>query len=63
MLIKLRRQEECEQIRTSTQKTEHYFIFSREIFYVTIVLCFNILGLKPVNEITAEITEITNWLT
>ena len=31
---------------------EHCFIFSREIFYVTIVLCFN-LGLKPVNEITA----------
>jgi len=56
MLIKLRRYEECEQIRTSTQKMEHCFIFSREIFYVTIVLCLNILGLKPVNEITARQT-------
>ena len=31
-------------------------IFSREIFYVTIVLCLNILWLKVVNEITARQT-------
>jgi len=32
MSIKLWRQEECEQIRTSTEKKEHCLIFSREIF-------------------------------
>jgi len=31
-------------------------IFSREVFYVTIVLCLNILRLKAVNEITARQT-------
>jgi len=31
-------------------------IFSREIFYVTIVLCLNTLWLKAVNEITAKQT-------
>jgi len=35
---------------------EHCLIFSREIFYVTIVLCLNILWLKAVNEITAKQT-------
>jgi len=28
---------------------KHCQIFSREIFYITIVLCLNILGLKAVN--------------
>ena len=32
-------------------------IFSREIFYVTVVLCLNILWLKAVNEITASLGE------
>jgi len=31
---------------TSTEKVNHCLIFSREIFYVTIVLCLNILWLK-----------------
>jgi len=54
MSIKLRRPEECEQLRTSTEKLEHSVIFSREIFHVTIiVLCLNVLWLKAVNEITA----------
>ena len=56
MSIKLRRYEECEQIPTSTEKTEHCLIFPREIFHVTIVLCLNILWLKAVNEITARQT-------
>jgi len=30
-----------------------YLIFSRKIFYVTIVLCLNILWLKAINDITA----------
>ena len=38
--IKLKRQEECEQIRTSTEKKKHCLIFSRETFYITTVLCF-----------------------
>jgi len=33
---------------------KHRLIFSREIFYVTLVLCFNGLWLKAVNEITAK---------
>ena len=36
--IKLRRQENGEQAQTSTEKMKHCLIFSREIFYVTIVL-------------------------
>jgi len=43
MSVKLRRQEEREQIRTATEKIKHCLIFLREIFYVTIVLCLNIL--------------------
>ena len=43
MSIKLRRYEESEQIRTATEKMEHCLIFSDETFYVTIVLCLNIL--------------------
>jgi len=35
---------------------KHCLIFSCEIFYVTIVLCLNILILKAVNEITARQT-------
>jgi len=38
------------------KKMEHYVIFSCEIFYVTIVLCSNILRLKAINEITARQT-------
>jgi len=52
----LRRQEECEQIRTSTEKTKHCLIFLREIFYATIVLCLNTIWPKAVNEITARQT-------
>ena len=37
-------------------KTEHCLIFSRETFYITIVLCLNILWLKVVNLITARQT-------
>jgi len=37
-------------------KMEHCLIFSREIFYVKIVLCLNFLRLKAVNEITARQT-------
>jgi len=33
---------------------EHCLIFSREIFYVAIILCLNILWLKAVNKITAR---------
>jgi len=33
---------------------KHCLIFSREIFYLTTVLCLNILRLKAVNEITAR---------
>jgi len=33
---------------------EHCLIFSREILYVTIVLCLNILYLKAVNKITVR---------
>jgi len=35
---------------------KHCLLFSREIFYVTIVLCLNILWLKAVDEITARQT-------
>jgi len=42
--IKLRRQEEHEQIRTATEKMKHCLIFSCEISYITInVLRLNIL--------------------
>ena len=34
---------------------KYCLIFSREIFYVTIVLCLNILWLKAINEITASV--------
>jgi len=37
---------------------KYCLIFSREIFYVTIVLCLNILWLKAINEITARQTRI-----
>jgi len=56
MSIKQRRQDEQQQKRTATQKIKHCLIFSREIFYVTIVLCLNILRLKAVKEITARQT-------
>ena len=36
---------------------KHCLIFSREIFYVTTVLCLNILRLKAVNEIVARQTQ------
>ena len=36
-------QEEREQIRTAAEKMKHCLIFSREIFYVRIVLYLNIL--------------------
>jgi len=35
---------------------EHCLKFSREIFYVKVVLCLNILWLKAINEITAKQT-------
>ena len=35
---------------------EHCLIFSREIFYITVALCLNILWLKAVSEITAKQT-------
>jgi len=35
---------------------KHCLIFSCEVFYVTIVLCLNILWLKAINEITARQT-------
>jgi len=35
---------------------KYCLIFSREIFYVTIVLCLNILWLKAVDESTARQT-------
>ena len=35
---------------------KYCLIFLREILYVTIVLCLNILWLKAVNEITARQT-------
>ena len=38
---------------------KYCLIFSREIFYVTIVFCLNILWLKAVNEITARQTRIS----
>jgi len=56
MSIKLRRYEECKQIRTATEKMKHSLIFLREIFDVTIVLCLNISCLKAVNEITVRQT-------
>ena len=56
MSIKLRRQEERKQKRTATEKMEHCVIFSREVFYVTTVLCLNILWLKAVSEITVRQT-------
>jgi len=33
---------------------KHCLIFSWEIFYITSVLCLNILRLKAINEITAR---------
>ena len=33
------------------KKTKYYVIFSRKLFYVTIVLCLNILWLKAVDEL------------
>ena len=36
---------------------KHCLIFSREMFYVTIFLCLNILLLKTVNEITTRQTQ------
>ena len=56
MSIKLRRQEEREQIITATEKMKQCLIFLREIFYVTIFLCLNILLLKAISEITARQT-------
>jgi len=47
--MKLRRQEEFEQIRTSAKKMERCLIFSRHNS-----LCLNILWLKPVSEITVR---------
>jgi len=38
---------------------KYCLIFSREIFYVTIVLCLNILWLKSISGITARQTRIT----
>jgi len=35
---------------------KYCLIFSRELLYVTIVLCLNILWLKGINEITARQT-------
>ena len=34
---------ECEQIRTAAENMKHCLIFSREIFYISIVLSLNIL--------------------
>ena len=51
--MKLRRQEECEQKRTATEKMKYIFTWN---IYVTIGLCFNILWLKAINEITARQT-------
>jgi len=42
--------------RTAAEKMKYCLIFSREIFYVTIVLCLNILRLTAINEITARET-------
>ena len=56
MSTELRKQDACEQTRTATEKMKHCLIFSYEIFYVTIVLCLNILRLKAVSEITARQT-------
>jgi len=53
MLIKLRTQEECKQTRTAEEKMKRCLIFSREIFYATIVLCLIVLSLKAVNETAA----------
>ena len=47
---------ECEQIRTAAENMKHCLIFSREIFYISIVLSLNILWLKAINEITARQT-------
>jgi len=38
------------------KKMKHRLIYSREIFYVTIVSCLNILWLKTITEITARQT-------
>jgi len=43
-------------IANSCRENEACLIFSREIFYVSIVLCLNILRLKTVNEIAARQT-------
>jgi len=48
---------ECEQ---ATEKVKHCLIFSREIIYISIVLCSNILWLEAVKEITARQTR-TNF--
>ena len=56
MSIKLRKWEEREQIRTSTEKMKHWLIVSREKLYVTIALCSNILRLKAVNVVNARQT-------
>jgi len=39
--------------KNSYSEVKYCLIFSREIFYVTVVSCLNILRLKTVNEITA----------
>jgi len=39
---------------------KHRLIFSREIFYATIVLCLNILWLKAVNDVTARQTRTSS---
>jgi len=43
MLVKLRSEEERERIQTAAERMKHCVIFSREVFYVTIILCLNIL--------------------
>ena len=44
----------------ATEKVKHCLIFSREIIYISIVLCSNILWLEAVKEITARQTR-TNF--
>jgi len=43
-------------IRTATEKMTYCLIFSREIFYATVVLFLNILRLKAINKIIARQT-------
>jgi len=38
---------------------KYCLIFSRQLFYVIIVLCLNILWLEAINEITARQTRIS----